>query len=446
MRIYLNKTPYVLAEKAEHGLLKQISYLEERVATLRHSGKLTDNTVRKYYGEKKYEQVAESNAIEGSTLSARETELAVLKGVTTTGHDPAYVKDAISLEKALTKLVEMAKNKNQKTNKTELLALHELILSERPTAGMFRGEPVRIRGATHRPPKTREAVLNAMDDWEQWSIDNPDLPALVRGVVLHAWLVHIHPFIDGNGRTARAITNLELVKAGYPPIIIRKKERDRYIEALAESDEGGDIRSFFELLIERADGALTGLELSAKSQQDFDPVIEKTRMRQEKNLRIWETSVALLVKTLEYYLAELLDKVGGKAYIRVFESSLDLDDYISLSEGKSISRSWCFIVNVSIPGIDKLERLAYIGYRQPHLRYQMNHRNGPAIYWSIKNPDGYPKWITNTEKSPYCTEMTTKEGAGDAWTARLLNGAFKNLSTTELANNLARNLVDLTTS
>jgi hypothetical protein len=76
---------------------------------LRQTGELTEQTLRNYYGEKRFEQVAESNAIEGSTLSVGETELAVLKGVTITGHDPAYARDAIALDKALNRIAELAR-------------------------------------------------------------------------------------------------------------------------------------------------------------------------------------------------------------------------------------------------------------------------------------------------------------------------------------------------
>ena len=58
--------------------------------------------------------------------------------------------------------------------------------------------------------------MSGMDDWEHWSVANSGAPVLTRAIVLHAWLTHIHPFTDGNGRTARAIMNLELVRGGFP--------------------------------------------------------------------------------------------------------------------------------------------------------------------------------------------------------------------------------------
>ncbi|MDV7401434.1 hypothetical protein RZS08_58995, partial [Arthrospira platensis SPKY1] len=85
----LEGTPYLLDARASEQVRVKLQSIEERVALLRRSGVLTEHTVKDYYGEKRFEQVAESNAIEGSTLSVGETELAVLKGITITGHDPA---------------------------------------------------------------------------------------------------------------------------------------------------------------------------------------------------------------------------------------------------------------------------------------------------------------------------------------------------------------------
>lgn len=90
----LESTPYLLDGTASRQAKARLDAIEERVALLRRTGRLTEQTIRDYYGEKRFEQVAESNAIEGSTLSVGETELAVVKGMTITGHDPAFARDA----------------------------------------------------------------------------------------------------------------------------------------------------------------------------------------------------------------------------------------------------------------------------------------------------------------------------------------------------------------
>jgi hypothetical protein len=249
-----------------------------------------------------------------------------------------------------------------------------------------------------------------MESWEKWSSENQDIPAPIRATILHAWLVYVHPFIDGNGRTARAIVNLELIRSGYPPIIIKEKDKTRYRVSLSESDSGGDIRSFFQLMIEKINDSLTGLEMSARKMQGYHPTIEKIKKEREGYLRIFETSSQLLIRTIEFYLNELLKPIRGHSSIKVFDFPLDIEAYMALCDGIPISNSWSFIVNVDISGFDRIEKLAFFGYRSQIMSRNLDNVGAPSIYWSSKNPNGYPKWINDEKKIPYCSEMTTKQG------------------------------------
>ncbi len=433
----LEGTPYILDQIAEAQVKERLIAIEERVSVLRHAGTLTDQTLREYYGEKRFEQVAESNAIEGSTLSVGETELAVLKGITVTGHDPAYTKDAIALDRALTRITEIARDRTATTDISQVHEIHALLLGEHPGAGLFRKERVTIRGARHVPPRTWSEVMDQMEHWQNWSRENASLPAPMRAVVLHAWLTHIHPYIDGNGRTSRAIGNLELIRSGYPPIIIKKKERDRYIECLAESDDGGDIRSFAELVFDRIEGALVGLELSAKRKQGFNPLVEKIRIRQEKQLRIWETSVTLLGSIVEHNISGALEPVGGRCSTHIFSEPLDLQDYIEVCAGHPVPRSWAFTLSIEVPGLPRLEKLAYIGHRSNRMYQHLGQQGGPSLYWSSKNPSGFPKWVSDGANSPYAMEITAQVGNGDQWFARTGADAIATIQTTELARRIS---------
>lgn len=437
----LEATPYLLDDTASKQVRIRLDAIEERVGLLRHSGTLSEQTVRDYYGDKRFEQVAESNAIEGSTLSVGETELAVVKGITITGHDPAFARDAVALDHALSRIAELARDASTPTDIQQLHEVHALLLGERPGAGIFRRERVTISGSKHTPPKTWEQVMTQMTEWQKWSAANQTLPAPIRSAVLHAWLTHIHPYIDGNGRTSRAIGNLELIRAGYPPIIIKKKERDRYIEALAESDEGGDIRSFVELVFDRLEGGLTGLEQSAKRRQGYNPAVERIRLRQEKQLDIWETSVKLLASIIEHRASQLLEPVGGSCSVKSFDSPLDLDDYIEVCAGHSVPRSWAFTVRLEVPGLARLEKLAYVGHRSTRMYQNLGQEGGPSLYWSRKNPAGFPKWIGDGPSSPFAVEITSKGGNGDEWFARRSDESIERIQTTDLAGRVANAFV-----
>jgi len=438
----LGGTPYSLSKEAEKEIRLKLNEIEERVLLLRNQGTLTIETVKKYYGQKRFEQVAESNAIEGSTLSIGETELAVLKGITITGHDPAYVRDAIALDKALIRLTVLAKDRDYTTNVDQMHEIHSLLLGERQGAGIFRNERVIIRGSNHTPPKDWKEIMDQIDIWEKWSLDNASLPAPLRAAILHSWFTHIHPYIDGNGRTARAITNLEFIRAGYPPIIIKKKERDRYIESLGESDEGGDLRSFIELILECTESALTGLELSAKQMQDFNPLMEKIRIKQENQLKIWETSIKLLASIIHNQISTILESMDGSCFVKTFESTLELDEYIAVCSGHKVPKSWAFIITIQIPGIEKIEKLAYVSHRSTSIYNAMHQEGGPSLYWSSKNPNGYPKWLASGADSPFATELTTKVGNGDEWYALKSNFQIETISTTKLAEKISKSLID----
>ena len=122
---------YLLNPEGEAAFNATIREFTERVGLLRSQGTLTDATLQTYYGEKRFEQIAESNAIEGSTLSVGETELAVLKGITISGHDPAFSRDARALAQALQELTVLARDKTP-TGIEQVKRLNELILGDRP--------------------------------------------------------------------------------------------------------------------------------------------------------------------------------------------------------------------------------------------------------------------------------------------------------------------------
>ncbi|WP_438750000.1 Fic family protein [Pararhizobium sp. O133] len=435
----LDATPYTLPASVEHEIKQKLDAVEDRVSLLRRKDVLTQKTLRAYYGEKRFEQVAESNAIEGSTLSAGETELAVLKGITITGHDPAFIRDAVALDRALNRVVEIAQG-GSPTDIEQLLEIHGLLLGDRPGAGMFRSERVRIKGAQHTPPRTWGEVMAQMEVWQQWSVANADAPAPIRAAVLHAWLTHVHPFIDGNGRVSRAIGNLELIRAGYPPIIIKKVERDRYIDALGESDVGGDISGFIDLIFDRIDGALTGMERSAAKEQGYSPVVARLVRLQEQQMKIWNTGLSLLASMLEHNLTSSLEVVHGTCSLRQYGALTDVQDFASLCAGRSVSGTWAFSLFLEVPGFPRLEKLAWVGHRSGAMSRHVG-EGGPSIYWSRRNPVGFPKWISHGSSSPFATEITSRLGHGDDWISLSAEG-FKEMPTTAIAKNISDALLE----
>jgi len=107
-------------------------------------------------------------------------------------------------------------------------------------AGQYRNLSVRITGTVHQPPDAWE-VPRLMSEWGDW-LSGPALTLhpVERAALAHHRLVVVHPFIDGNGRTARLVMNLLLLREGCPPTIIMRVNRRQYYRVLAQSDEGNE--------------------------------------------------------------------------------------------------------------------------------------------------------------------------------------------------------------
>src|SRR5437867_11598018 len=115
-------------------------------------------------------------------------------------------------------------------------ALHEIVTRGiLDSAGRYREEQVWITGVSHVPPPAGQIVPLLDDAFDDLSkLRDP----VLRMIYLHHRLAFVHPFLDGNGRTARLAANLVLLSAGYPLSVLRVEDRRRYYRALDEADRG----------------------------------------------------------------------------------------------------------------------------------------------------------------------------------------------------------------
>ncbi|MFO7968715.1 MAG: Fic family protein [Candidatus Izemoplasmatales bacterium] len=189
-----------------------------------------------------------SNAIEGNTLTMSETKV-VLEGITIGGKSVTEHLETINHKEAIEYLETLIKEKNDLTEWT-LKNIHQLILKEidDDNAGKYRTENVTISGARHIPPNhiiLSELMQKLFAEYEkEWNDYHP----VIKACLLHGEFVKIHPFIDGNGRTARLILNFELMKYGYTPIVITKERRAEYYEALDIAHTTLDYSKFVRLI------------------------------------------------------------------------------------------------------------------------------------------------------------------------------------------------------
>lgn len=198
------------------------------------------------------EVITTSIQIEGNSLTLRETELILSKGITIAGKPLKDHLEAINLSAAFTYLKSLVKN-TEPINGRLVRELHQMILSRIADewAGTYRTVPVRISGAQHQPPHFLE-VPALMDLWEQELSNSSDLHPVIAAADAHEKLVTIHPFVDGNGRTARLVMNLVLMRAGYPAIVIPSDSASRlaYYDALEATQTASDPHAFRNFIIQ----------------------------------------------------------------------------------------------------------------------------------------------------------------------------------------------------
>lgn len=215
--------------------------LDRKLALLNKARPLSAKTVAKLREQLGLEMTYNSNAIEGNRLSLKETFLVISQGITIKGKSLKDHLEAKDHYEALNYLYELVEQGKRHTfSEVFIRSLQQLVVRETDpkTAGTYRQGLVRITGSTHIPPEAHE-VPRLMRDLIEWTRDNQSkVHPIELAATVHHKIVHIHPFEDGNGRTARLVMNLLLMREGYPLGVILKNDRKRYYDTLEAADRG----------------------------------------------------------------------------------------------------------------------------------------------------------------------------------------------------------------
>ena len=214
--------------KVTESLLTQI---DRKKAELDSRRPLTAGEAERLKEEFVVEYTYNSNAIEGNTLTLRETDL-VLRGLTIEQKPLKDHMEAVGHKEAFDFVSELVKE-NVPISESIIKQIHYLVLADkREDRGVYRRVPVRIMGAPHEPvqpyliePKMEQLLHDFVEHKEH---------IVTKLARFHIEFEGIHPFIDGNGRTGRLLVNLELMKKGYPPIDIKFADRVSYYNAFDE--------------------------------------------------------------------------------------------------------------------------------------------------------------------------------------------------------------------
>lgn len=224
-------------------LARSIDVLRDELADLRPLPADVLDTIRERYD---MELTYSSNAIEGNTLTLRETSEVISHGVTVSGKPLRDHLEAVDHHNALAWMYDIA-GSDQPLTPMVVRNLHQLVLakSKPEIAGQLAVTRRAISGSTVSFPDANE-VPSLLSDLGDWLRRAPNTPR--QAFDAHYRLVTLHPFDDGNGRTARLLMNLMLVRGGYRPVPIGPQEREAYLDALEHAQLGGD-REPFQLLM-----------------------------------------------------------------------------------------------------------------------------------------------------------------------------------------------------
>lgn len=236
------------------AILKRI---DQKYSLIQKMRPLSPTLVRKLKEQFSLDMTYNSNAIEGNKLTLKETYLIINDGITVKGKSLKDHLEAKNHHDALYFLFDLIKHEKKHTiNERLIRSLQQLIIKdiEDDDAGKYRQGNVIITGSKHKPA-TAYRVPQLMEDLIIWIKKNEGkIHPVELAAKAHHKLVHIHPFTDGNGRTARLFMNLILMQKGYPLVTILKNDRKKYYSALEKADAGNfaDFGKFIAQAVERS--------------------------------------------------------------------------------------------------------------------------------------------------------------------------------------------------
>lgn len=215
----------------------------------------TVENLKKYFD---VELTYNSNAIEGNTLTITETKVILEDGLTIgKGKSLKEHLEVINHKEAIDYIDDIV-SKDIDISERVIRDLHYIILKsiDNKNAGDYRNSNVLISGSKHKPVE-HFLVKEKMTELVEWYNDNKDRKHPIElAAEFHFRFVYIHPFIDGNGRTARLLMNLILMRNGYPITVVRTEERDRYMKALEKASTEGKLDDFINIIAEAVDRSL----------------------------------------------------------------------------------------------------------------------------------------------------------------------------------------------
>lgn len=284
------------------------------------------------------------------------------------------VRDVVGLGAAKLLAEHFCLDETRAMSEADIRQLHELIMVGQHDAGQYKVYLNEIEGSARTPPSPTDTP-DHMRSLVAW-LNQSTLSPLWRAAVVHAWFTYIHPFRDGNGRIARLLANLVLIREGLPPLIVRHDaDRGRYIEALGASDAGGDILPLSKIFRKILLRAVRDLQNPMFAQRLFEAEIERRyaplydRWVEAGNEFLRELALRLRLQQMQ------LEQIGGLGHDEFtrFRSGANLNVWVAKVQVRGRSRD--LLLHVARPS-------------SASARHLEKDELFPSIFVSIRNPRG----------------------------------------------------------
>lgn len=241
----------------------------------------------------------------------------------------------------------------------DVRALHAATVPTERFAGEYRQIEVQISGSGHEPPPFYD-VPRQMSELVAW-LNTTEAPPPLAATVVHSWLTIIHPFQDGNGRVARLLANLVLLRNGWPTLIVRASDRLQYLDALSSSDEAGDILPLFDLFVKSIKRSLKEISRPGLAVDLYEADL---RARPNLQFEMWSNE-------LKAFLDELRVVLNADDFELIRMSVPSVSTYLLLQDGDSSGNTW--LAKIRHP--DGRDYLLWLGF----MTHEMKDYGGPPL-------------------------------------------------------------------
>lgn len=324
--------------------------------------------------------VAESNRIEGYDWTSAQVRELVSRHKDELTSPTRQFLEAVRQDKhtyevvglyAAHQLADQLAHADGPLREVDIRELHSVVTGNELYAGRYKSVENEIFGTSHRTARPWE-VPSAMSELSAWWSQTTANPVLEAAVV-HAWLAHIHPFEDGNGRVCRILANYSLVKAGFPPLILRSdSDRIRYYDALSISDQG-DILPLVDLFVQ----TLSKTVKLMSSPQYVQNVIDDRLLSNELDrYNLWLTSVTAFGRALA-------QEGASRGWAASYQGVPEIGAFSLLNRFDPDGNCWFY--KLGAPGAWPI--LAFFGFASPKMKQLVADGPFPSVFLATRDDD-----------------------------------------------------------